>query len=59
MEISGPFVWIHRVNQNSYDRSIQYLGVIFDNKMSSKNHTNMIVEKADKCLWALISKNRE
>ena len=36
-----------------------YLGVIFDNKMSFKNHIKMIAEKADKCLWALIWKNRE
>ena len=37
----------------------KYLGVIFDNKMLFKNHINMIAEKADKCLWALISKNRK
>ena len=32
----------------------KYLGVIFDNKMSFKSHINMIAEKVDKCLWALI-----
>ena len=37
----------------------KYFGAIFDNKMSFKNYINMIAEKADKCLWALISKNRE
>ena len=28
----------------------KYLGVIFDNKMSFRNHIKMIAEKADKCL---------
>ena len=58
-ESSRLFVWIHRVNQNVYNRSTQIFCVIFYNKMSFKNHINMIAEKADICSRAIISKNRE
>ena len=50
------FIYIGSIKIYTID---QYLGVIFDNKMSFKNHINMIAEKADKCLLALISENRE
>ena len=37
----------------------KYSGVTFDNKMSFHKHVSTITEKANKCLWALITKNRE
>ena len=37
----------------------KYLGVTFDNKMSFHKHVSTITEKANKCLWAVITKNLE
>ena len=37
----------------------RYLGVILNNNGSFKNHVIMLLEKADKCTYALLAKNRE
>ena len=37
---------------------IRYLGVISENKHSYKAHVDMIVDKANKCLFTLITINR-
>ena len=40
-------------------KSYKYLGVILNNKHSYKAHVDVIVEKANKCLFTLITKNKE
>ena len=37
----------------------KYLGVILDNKGSFKNHVEMQVEKSVKCIYSVLTKNRE
>ena len=37
----------------------KYLGVILDNKGSFKNHVEMLVAKAVKCIYSVLTKNRE
>ena len=39
--------------------SYKYLGVILNNKRSYKAHVDMVVDKANKCLCTLITKNKE
>ena len=40
-------------------KSYEYFEVILNNKHSYKAHVDMIVEKANKCLFTLITKNKE
>ena len=38
--------------------SNKYSGVLINNKHSYKGHTDMIVEKANNCLFSLLKKNQ-
>ena len=40
-------------------KSYKYLGVILNTKHSYKAHADMIVEKANNCLFSLIKESRE
>ena len=50
-----------RINEHNIhiSKSYKYLGVILNNKHSFKDHVDMIVDKANKCLFSLIKKNKE
>ena len=51
----------HSVNNQviRITKSYNYLGVILNSKHSYKAHVDMIVDKANKCLFTLITKNKE
>ena len=50
-----------RINEHKrhISKSYKYLGVILNNKHSFKDHVDMIVDKANKCLFSLIKKSKE
>ena len=50
-----------RINEHNIhiSKSYKYLGVILNNKHSFKDHVDMFVDKANKCLFSLIKKSNE
>ena len=51
----------HSVNNQiiRITKSYKYLGIILNNKHSYKAHVDIIVDKANKCLFTFITKNEE